>query len=180
MRRDEVAGSRGVRHTLEKKRKETTCAEGRGGRIERSLAHVKEEKEGNDVRGRTRWPNREGTGTRQRRKGKKRRVRRDEVAGSRGDWHTSEKKRKETTCAEGRGGWIERGLAHVREEKEENDVCGRTRWPDREGTGTRQRRKGKKRRVRRDEVADERGGSYLPRKKKARSSQEKQEKGRNI
>ena len=48
------------------------------------------------------------------------------------------------------------------------------------GTGTRQRRKGKKRRVRRDEVADERGGSYLPRKKKARSSQEKQEKGRNI
>ena len=59
-------------------------------------------------------------------------------------------------------------------------MCGRTRWPDREGTGTRQRRKGKKRRVRRDEVADERGGSYLPRKKKARSSQEKQEKGRNI
>ena len=131
MRKDEVAGSRGVRHTSEKKRKETTCAERRGSRIERGLAHVREEK-------------------------------------------------KETTCAEGRGGWIERGLAHVREEKEENDVCGRTRWPDREGTGTRQRRKGKKRRVRRDEVADERGGSYLPRKKKARSSQEKQEKGRNI
>ena len=107
-------------------------------------------------------------------------MRKDEVAGSRGNWHTSEKKRKETTCAEGRGGWIERGLAHVREEKERNDVCGETRWPDREGTGTRQRRKGKKRRVRRDEVADERGGSYLPRKKKARSSQEKQEKGRNI
>ena len=122
----------------------------------------------------------EGTEYRQRRKGKKRRVRRDEVAGARGVWHTSEKKRKETTCAEGRGGWIERGLAHVREEKEENDVCGRTRWPDREGTGTRQRRKERKRRVRRDEVADERGGSYLPRKKKARSSQEKQEKGRNI
>ena len=130
--------------------------------------------------GETRWLDREGTGTRQRRKGKKRRVRKDEVAGSRGDWHTSEKKRKKTTCAEGRGGWIERGLAHVREEKEENDVCGRTRWPDREGTGTRQRRKERKRRVRRDEVADERGGSYLPRKKKARSSQEKQEKGRNI
>ena len=73
-----------------------------------------------------------------------------------GVWHTSKKKRKETTCAEGRGGRIERGLAHVREEKE------------------------RKRRVRRDEVADERGGSYLPRKKKARSSQEKQEKGRNI
>ena len=108
-------------------------------------------------------------------------MRKDEVAGSRGDWHTSEKKRKETTCAERRGSRrIERSSAHVREEKEGNDVCGRTRWPDREGTGTRQRRKGKKRRVRRDEVADERGGSYLPRKKKARSSQEKQEKGRNI
>ena len=24
---------------------------------------------------------------------------------------------------------IERGLAHVREEKERNDVCGETRWP---------------------------------------------------
>ena len=81
-------------------------------------------------------------------------MRKDEVAGSRGDWHTSEKKRKETTCAEGRGRRIERSSAHVKEEK--------------------------KRRVRRDEVADERGGSYLPRKKKARSSQEKQEKGRNI
>ena len=76
--------------------------------------------------------------------------------------------------------WIERGLAHVREEKEGNDVCGRTRSPDREEFGTRQRRKERKRRVRRDEVVDERGGSYLPRKKKARSSQEKQEKGRNI
>ena len=149
-------------------------------RIERSSAHVKEEKKGNDVCGETRWLDREEFGTRQRRKGRKRRVRRDEVAGLKGVWHTSEKKRKETTCAERRGGWIERGLAHVREEKEGNDVCGRTRWPDREGTGTRQRRKGKKRRVRRDEVADERGGSYLPRKKKARSSQEKQEKGRNI
>ena len=175
-----MAGSRGVWHTSKKKRKETTCAEGRGGWIERGLAYVREEKEGNDVCGRTRWPDREGTGTRQRRKGKKRRVRKDEVAGSRGDWHTSEKKRKETTCAEGRGGRIERSSAHVKEEKKGNDVCGETRWPDREGTGTRQRRKGKKRRVRRDEVADERGGSYLPRKKKARSSQEKQEKGRNI
>ena len=95
-----MAGSRGVRHTSEKKRKETTCAEGRGGRIERSLAHVREEKEGNDVCGETRWQDREGTGTRQRRKETKRRVRKDEVAGSRGDWHTSEKKRKETTCAE--------------------------------------------------------------------------------
>ena len=83
-------------------------------------------------------------------------MRKDEVAGSRGDWHTSEKKRKETTCAEGRGRRIEKEF------------------------GTRQRRKERKRRVRRDEVADERGGSYLPRKKKARSSQEKQEKGRNI
>ena len=97
-------------------------------------------------------------------------MRKDEVAGSRGNWHTSEKKRKETTCAEGRGGRIERSSAHVKEEKKGNDVCGRTRWPNREGTGTRQR----------DEVVDERGGSYLPRKKKARSSQEKQEKGRNI
>ena len=79
MRKDEVAGLKGVRHTSEKKRKETTCAEGRGGRIERSSAHVREEKK------------------------RKRRVRKDEVAGSRGDWHTSEKKRKETTCAEGRG-----------------------------------------------------------------------------
>ena len=127
MRRDEVAGLKGVWHTSEKKRKETTCAERRGGRLERSLAHVKEEKEGNDVCGRTRSPDREETGTRQRRKGKKRRVRKDEVAGSRGDWHTSEKKRKKTTCAEGRGGRIERGLVHVREEKERNDVCGETR-----------------------------------------------------
>ena len=103
MRKDGVAGLKGVWHTSEKKRKETTCAEGRGGRIERGLAHVREEKEGNDVCGRTRWLDREGTGTRQRRKGKKRRVRRDEVAGSRGDWHTSEKKREETTCAERRG-----------------------------------------------------------------------------
>ena len=107
-------------------------------------------------------------------------MRKDEVAGLKGVRHTSEKKRKETTCAERRGSRIERSSAHVREEKKGNDVCGRTRWPNREGTGTRQRRKGKKRRVRRDEVADERGGSYLPRKKKARSSQEKQEKGRNI
>ena len=120
---------KGVRHTSEKKRKKMTCAEGRGGWIERSSAHVREEKKGNDVCGRTRWLDREGTGTRQRRKGRKRRVRKDEVAGSRGVRHTSEKKRKETTCAEGRGGWIERGLAHVREEKEGNDVCGRTRWP---------------------------------------------------
>ena len=91
--------------------------------------------------GRTRWPDREGTGTRQRRKEKKRRVRRGEVAGSRGDWHTSEKKRKETTCAERRGSRIERGLAHVREEKEGNDVCGRTRWPMKEGAVTCQERK---------------------------------------
>ena len=103
MRKDEVAGSRGNWHTSEKKRKETTCAERRGGRIERGLAHVREEKEENDVCGRTRWPDREEFSTRQRRKGKKRRVRKDEVAGSRGDWHTSEKKRKETTCAERRG-----------------------------------------------------------------------------
>ena len=107
-------------------------------------------------------------------------MRKDEVAGLKGVWHTSEKKRKETTCAERRGGRLERSLAHVKEEKKGNDVCGRTRWPDREEFGTRQRRKERKRRVRRDEVADERGGSYLPRKKKARSSQEKQEKGRNI
>ena len=116
--------------------------------------------------GRTRWPDREGTGTRQRRKEKKRRVRRGEVAGSRGDWHTSEKKRKETTCAERRGSRIERGLAHVREEKEGNDVCGRTRWPDREGTGTRQRRKERKRRVRKDEVAGSRGVRHTSKKKR--------------
>ena len=149
-------------------------------RIERSSAHVKEEKKGNDVCGETRWLDREEFGTRQRRKERKRRVRKDEVAGLKGVRHTSKKKRKETTCAERRGGWIERGLAHVKEEKKGNDVCGETRWLDREEFGTRQRRKGRKRRVRRDEVADERGGSYLPRKKKARSSQEKQEKGRNI
>ena len=103
MRKDEVAGLKGVWHTSEKKRKETTCAERRGGRLERSLAHVKEEKKGNDVCGRMRWPDREWTGTRQRRKGRKRRVRKDEVAGSRGVRHTSKKKRKETTCAERRG-----------------------------------------------------------------------------
>ncbi|MCI5494950.1 MAG: hypothetical protein MR407_01250 [Roseburia sp.] len=68
-------------------------------------------------------------------------MRRDEVAGLKGVWHTSEKKRKETTCAERRGGWIERGLAHVREEKEGNDVCGRTRWPMKEGAVTCQERK---------------------------------------
>ena len=141
MRKDEVAGSRGVRHTSEKKRKETTCAERRGSRIERGLAHVREEKKGNDVCGRTRWPDREGTGTRQRRKGRKRRVRKDEVAGSRGVRHTSEKKRKETTCAERRGSRIERGLAHVREEKKGNDVCGRTRWSMKEGAVTCQERK---------------------------------------
>ena len=49
------------------------------------------------------------------------------MAGLKGVRHTSEKKRKETTCAEGRGGRIERELAHVREEKERNDVCGETR-----------------------------------------------------
>ena len=49
------------------------------------------------------------------------------MAGLRGVRHTSKKKRKETTCAEGRGGRIERGLAHVREEKEGNDVCGEVR-----------------------------------------------------
>ena len=54
-------------------------------------------------------------------------MRKDEVAGSRGVRHTSKKKRKETTCAERRGGRIERGLVHVREEKERNDVCGETR-----------------------------------------------------
>jgi len=66
------------------------------------------------------------------------------VAGSRGVWHTSEKKRKEMTCAEGRGGRIERGLAHVREEKERNDVCGGMQSPMKEECGTRQRRKGRK------------------------------------
>ncbi len=91
-----------------------------GGRIERSLAHVREEKERNDVCGGMQSPMKEECGTRQRRKGKK------------------------MTCAEGRGGRIERVLAHVREEKEGNDVCGKTRWPDREEFGTRQRRKGKK------------------------------------
>ena len=95
---------KGVRHTSEKKRKKMTCAEGRGGWIERGLAHVREEKEGNDVCGRTRSPDREEFGTRQRRKERKRRVRKDEVAGSRGVRHTSKKKRKETTCAERRGG----------------------------------------------------------------------------
>ena len=119
-------------------------------------------------------------GTRQRRKRRKRRVQKDEVADERGVRHTSEKKRKKMTCAEGRGRRWKRGAAHVRKEKEENDVCGRTRSPMEEEFGTRQRRKRRKRRVQKDEVADERGGSYLPRKKKARSSQEKQEKGRNI
>ncbi len=71
-------------------------------------------------------------------------MRKDEVGGSREVWHTSEKKRKKMTCAEGRGGRIERSLAHVREEKKENDVCGRTRWADREEFGTRQRRKERK------------------------------------
>ena len=54
-------------------------------------------------------------------------MRKDEVAGLKGVRHTSKKKRKETTCAEGRGGRIERGLVHVREEKERNDVCVETR-----------------------------------------------------
>ena len=71
-------------------------------------------------------------------------MQKDEVADGRGVRHTSEKKKKEMTCAEGRGRRIKRGPAHVREEKEGNDVCGRTRSPDREGTGTRQRRKGRK------------------------------------
>ena len=56
MRRGEDAGMRGVRHTSEKKRKETTCAERQGRRNERSSAHVKEEKEGNDVCGEARTP----------------------------------------------------------------------------------------------------------------------------
>ena len=42
--REVVAGMRGVRHTSEKKRKETTCAERRGRRNERSSAHVRKEK----------------------------------------------------------------------------------------------------------------------------------------
>ena len=45
----------------------------------------------------------EGGGTRQKRKRRKRRVRKDEVADGRGVRHTSEKKRNEMTCAEGRG-----------------------------------------------------------------------------
>ena len=49
-------------------------------------------------------------------------MRKDEVAGLKGVWHTSKKKRKETTCAEGRGGRIERELAPVREEKERNEI----------------------------------------------------------
>ena len=83
-------------------------------------------------------------------------MRRGEDAGMRGVRHTSEKKRKETTCAERRGRRIERSLAHVREEK------------------------GRKRRVRRGEDAGMRGVRHTSEKKKARSSQEKQEKGRNI
>ena len=66
---------------------------------------------------------------------------REVVTGSRGDWHTSEKKRKETTCAEGRSRRIERSLAHVREEKEGNDVCRRTQSPMEEGAVTCQERK---------------------------------------
>ena len=139
---------------------------GGSGRIERELAHVREEKKGNDVCGRTRWLDREGTGTRQRRKGRKRRVRKDGVAGLKGVWHTSEKKRKETTCAEGRGGRIERSLAHVREEKKGNDVCGEARWPDREEFGTRQRRKERKRRVRKDGVAGLKGVWHTSEKKR--------------
>ena len=104
--REVVAGMRGVRHTSEKKRKETTCAERRGRRNERSSAHVRKEKEGNDVCGEARTPDRKEFGTRQRRK------------------------RKETTCAERRGRRIERSLAHVREEKEGNDVCGEARTPE--------------------------------------------------
>ena len=68
-------------------------------------------------------------------------MRKDEVAGSRVDWHTSEKKRKETTCAERRGSRIERRSAHVREEKKGHDVCGRTRLPMKEGAVTCQERK---------------------------------------
>ena len=107
-------------------------------------------------------------------------MRRGKDAGMRGDWHTSEKKRKETTCAERQGRRNERGLAHVRKEKEGNDVCGEARSPDRKEFGTRQRRKGRKRRVRRGEDAGMRGVRHTSEKKKARSSQEKQEKGRNI
>ena len=105
---------------------------------------------------------------------------REVVAGMRGVRHTSEKKRKETTCAERRGRRNERSSAHVRKEKEGNDVCGETRSPDRKEFGTRQRRKGRKRRVRRGEDAGMRGVRHTSEKKKARSSQEKQEKGRNI
>ena len=83
-------------------------------------------------------------------------MRRGEDAGSKGVWHTSEKK------------------------KEGNDVCGETRTPDRKEFGTRQKRKGRKRRVRRGEDAGMRGVRHTSEKKKARSSQEKQEKGRNI
>ena len=68
-------------------------------------------------------------------------MRKDEVAGLKGVWHTSEKKRKETTCAERRGRRIERSSAHVREEKKGNDVCGETRWSMKEGAVTRQERK---------------------------------------
>ena len=82
-------------------------------------------------------------------------MRKDEVAESRGNWHTSEKKRKETTCAEGRGGRIERGLAHVKEEKKGNDVCGETRWSMKEGAVTCQERKKqevRKKNRKRDEI----------------------------
>ena len=80
--------------------------------------------------------------------------------------HTLEKKRKETTCAEGRGGWIERGLAHVREEKEGNDVCGETRWPMKEGAVTCQERKKQevlKKNRKRDEIYNT-TGNYQKRK----------------
>ena len=93
-------------------------------------------------------------------------MRRDEVAGSRGDWHTSEKKRKKTTCAEGRGGRIERGLAHVREEKEGNDVCGETQSPMKEGAVTCQERKKQevlKKNRKRDEIYNT-TGNYKKRK----------------
>ncbi len=68
MRRDAVADERGVRHTSEKKRKEMTCAEGCSVRIERGLAHVREEKEGNDVCGGMQSPMKEECGTYQKRK----------------------------------------------------------------------------------------------------------------
>ncbi len=78
MRRGVFAGSRGARHTSEKKSKEKTCAERGVRRIERAPAHAKEGKVG------------------------KRRVPGDAVADERERLHTPERKSKEMTCSERR------------------------------------------------------------------------------